>query len=309
MFDLLGAQRRIFSSSLKPLERLVALAICNFYSHTNPKPFPGVAELSFRTGLDRKAVMRAITGLEVAGALRVDRAHGVSNRYNLAGIMSLPARARNQSPTDTSPSETPVPLGDDTSPSGGTGTSPSGGTLSNQVSNQTKEPITHAPERSEGTAPVVAGSSKTKKAKGSKPKKAPKAKFEPAPSAHKMATDAYFVEFERNRGCKPVFGGVEGKAVTALLEKLDKLGGAEEACKRIRHAFASFRRSSITIVAIAKDPDAFTSLEVPRGVASAQHGPNDTDVIANARRASGQRVPAPRQPNRGYDATAHAEKL
>ncbi|MEO8905513.1 MAG: helix-turn-helix domain-containing protein [Polyangiaceae bacterium] len=274
-FDLVSAQRHVFTSTLKPLERLVALAICDFYSRKSPNPFPGVSELSFRTGLDRKAVMRAVRGLETAGAIRVAREPGLSNRYELARLMALPARDRDQSPRDTGPSETPVPVGDVTSPSGGTTTSPSGGTLRNPLKEPSKEPKIPEPYRLEVSTSV--GEFQKPKTRGAKKPKAPAF----ADGAHKQVTDCYCTAFEAQHGRKPAFDGSDGSAVNRLLGKLK--GDPAEACRRVRNAFASWRAGSVTIRDIASKPDAFASAEAPRGGVGVQKGPNDADLIARMR--------------------------
>jgi hypothetical protein len=98
IFDMLAAQKRVFASGLKPLERLVALALVGRWSRSSPRPFAGVDVLAADTGLDRKAVMRALGGLRAAGAIEV---HGGERRrtfYELAPLMLLVPQ-RDQSPT------------------------------------------------------------------------------------------------------------------------------------------------------------------------------------------------------------------
>lgn len=111
-FNLLGAQRRIFTSTLKPLERLVALAILDFWSRKSGRPFPGVETLTRCTGLSRMAVIRAIKGLEDADAIAVHRMNGKPNLYELGGLMTLEP---DQSPRGTGIGERPVSERDRTS--------------------------------------------------------------------------------------------------------------------------------------------------------------------------------------------------
>jgi hypothetical protein len=93
-FDLLTAKRRIFESNLKPLERLTGLALLDHWSRGSPEVFPSIRRLSRWTGLGRCAVMRALAGLERAGAIRPTRRDGIRSSYNLSLIMTLPVSLR-----------------------------------------------------------------------------------------------------------------------------------------------------------------------------------------------------------------------
>jgi hypothetical protein len=68
----------IFGSILKPLERLVALALVE----SLPNAAPSVQLLCARTGMHRTAVMRAIQGLELSGMLTVVREDGRRSVYH-----------------------------------------------------------------------------------------------------------------------------------------------------------------------------------------------------------------------------------
>lgn len=260
--------KEVIRTSTSASERMLLLALVEFA----PNIEPAIATIAKMMGMDARSVTRLVNSCREKGLLAVELRPGLgrdaTNRYSLLyprhtvtpdTVSPLTKTAVTPDKNDTYPRHTV--------------------TQSRQEADNEADKIPE-PDRLEGTAPVSSVSSKSKKAKSSKPKKA---KFEPAPGAHKQVADFYFAEFERSRGCKPVFGGAEGRAVGGLLEKLDGRGGADEACKRVRNAFASFRGASVTILAIAKDPDAFAKLEVPRGTVAAQRGPNDADVIARAR--------------------------
>ncbi len=121
-FDMLGAQRRVFESDLKPLERLICLALLDHWSVANPFPFPGVDRLARVTGLDRTAVMRNLTELLQRGALRlveVDKEtgevrivtkprNGARRNYDVRPLASLPVAQSNRSRRATGRAEQPV---------------------------------------------------------------------------------------------------------------------------------------------------------------------------------------------------------
>ncbi len=101
MMDLLGGQRRVFNSKLKPLEKLLALALLDNWSPSSPEPWPSLSELQRKTGLSRHAVLAAIRGLLAQGAIAVStrrptvggavvRGAKPTNHYGLTGLMTLP---------------------------------------------------------------------------------------------------------------------------------------------------------------------------------------------------------------------------
>lgn len=105
-FDLLAAQRRVWQSSLKTLEKIVALAILDHWSTESPYPFPGIEQLGDWTSLERCSVMRALTGLLQRGALIAghisggrfvpEHRSGQSRAYDVRPLMSLAAAPRRQ---------------------------------------------------------------------------------------------------------------------------------------------------------------------------------------------------------------------
>ena len=84
----LRAQRAVFESDLATPSKIVLLALIDHYSHDRPMPFPGAARLAHWTGLNRRTVGRAIKDLERRGAVKVQRRRGVSNRYDLSGLVA-----------------------------------------------------------------------------------------------------------------------------------------------------------------------------------------------------------------------------
>lgn len=91
-FDLIGAQRRVFRSGLRPFERLVALALLDHWSR-NRDTFPSVARLAEWTGISERSVKTCLAGLEAAGAIRVARVRGRPNIYDLTPLATLPTSA------------------------------------------------------------------------------------------------------------------------------------------------------------------------------------------------------------------------
>lgn len=75
-FDLRDARRKVFMSELKPLEKLVALALLDHWSAARTEPFPSIARLANWTSASRCTVMRALAGLEQAGAIVPTRKTG-----------------------------------------------------------------------------------------------------------------------------------------------------------------------------------------------------------------------------------------
>lgn len=118
-FNLLSAQRRIFRSTLRPLERLVALALLDHWSKESPRPWPSLRALSDHTGLSRRAVWGALQGLAASGAIRIHLQRPTrdgapipnvkpTNHYDLKGLLSLPVHEVHQCTSDTSAGDAPV---------------------------------------------------------------------------------------------------------------------------------------------------------------------------------------------------------
>ena len=93
MIDLLGMQRAVWRSARTTTEKIVLLAIADFYSDRSPEPWPSVPTLAERCSLGRTAVLEAISGLERDGVLVVRRVQGRPNRYDLSRVTPLLARA------------------------------------------------------------------------------------------------------------------------------------------------------------------------------------------------------------------------
>lgn len=122
-FDLLEVQRRVFRSGLRPMERLVALALLDHWSPRRPKPWPSIPTLEQATGLGRRAVMTAVQGLTRSGAVRVElrrptqdgKPDGVpipgakpTNHYDLSGLMRLPGHEKHRCTKSTGAADAPV---------------------------------------------------------------------------------------------------------------------------------------------------------------------------------------------------------
>ena len=71
MIDLLGMQRAVWRSARTTTEKIVLLAIADFYSDRWPEPWPSVPTLAERCSLGRTAVLEAIAALERDGVLVV----------------------------------------------------------------------------------------------------------------------------------------------------------------------------------------------------------------------------------------------
>lgn len=106
MSDLLGMQRAVWRSGRTTTEKIVLLAIIDYYSESSQQPWPSVPTLSERTSLGRTAVLEAIAGLERDGVLFVRREHGRPNRYDLSRVCVAlaPVREADPSATRTTPS-------------------------------------------------------------------------------------------------------------------------------------------------------------------------------------------------------------
>jgi biotin operon repressor len=92
MIDLLGMQRAVWRSARTTTEKIVLLAIADFYSDRSPEPWPSVPTLAERCSLGRTAVLEAIAALERDGVLVVRRVPGRPNRYDLSHVTPLLAR-------------------------------------------------------------------------------------------------------------------------------------------------------------------------------------------------------------------------
>jgi hypothetical protein len=149
-FDLIGAQRVVFNSALRPSERLILLAVLDHWSPESRNPFPGIALLRKKTGLARQTVLDAVDSLVVSGVLpepgklgengqrrsgcrfvydiekavhNLDRLNP-SNRYtNKTGRKSTPRKpkgsvrpATGKNPNRSSSGEKPVYPGEESSP-------------------------------------------------------------------------------------------------------------------------------------------------------------------------------------------------
>jgi len=82
------ARRRIWTSELKSLEKLVLLALLEHWSATT-ETFPSCARLALFTGLSERAVKSSLAALERAGFMMVERNTGRSNRYDLTPLFRM----------------------------------------------------------------------------------------------------------------------------------------------------------------------------------------------------------------------------
>jgi Helix-turn-helix domain len=87
--DLLGMQRAVWRSTRSTTEKIVLLAILDFYSDSSPQPWPSVATLAARTSLGRTAVLDALASLEGNGVVAVRRVAGRPNHYDLSRIVAV----------------------------------------------------------------------------------------------------------------------------------------------------------------------------------------------------------------------------
>ena len=92
MIDLLGMQRAVWRSARSTTEKIVLLAIADFYSDRSPEPWPSVPTLAECCSLGRTAVLEAIASLERDGVLVVRRVPGRPNRYDLSRITPVLAK-------------------------------------------------------------------------------------------------------------------------------------------------------------------------------------------------------------------------
>jgi hypothetical protein len=97
--DLLAMQRAVWRSGRTTTEKIVLLAVIDYYSEASPEPWPSVPTLSKGTSLGRTAVLEAIAGLERNGVLVVRREHGRPNRYDLSRLCVALAPGREADPS------------------------------------------------------------------------------------------------------------------------------------------------------------------------------------------------------------------
>jgi hypothetical protein len=252
-FNLTKAQRRIYTSNLRPLERLVALALLDHWSKKFPQPFASISRLQQWTGLSRHPVVAALRGLRERGAIVVTESkNGSKSTYDLTPLMHLPVHEKHRSEPETSAPDAPVKVDEPVheKPTAGAPDAPQpvhvfSQTSINSAAIPPKEPhegtnrrnhISRASARKGSQVPLLAGEG------------------EPRQSDHQIVVDFYVVAYRSEHGEAPVFTSEEGSAVKRLLKKA---GSAEKACEFIRRAFASFRKKTVTIQAIARDPSAF----------------------------------------------------
>lgn len=210
-FDILGAQRLVWESSLRSPEKLTMLALLDHWSKASRAVFPSTARLARMTSQGKRTVIRAIADLERSGALTVTRRVGQSNTYTLRPELA-PKADPDQCQSGTGATESPVP---ERHPTGATGAPP-------------PVPERHPKEPSEGTQvrnPYSArstsrpksGSSSGSSKKAKKAPAKPKAQPTPVPGAHDLKVH-YVETFEKHRGAKPEFGKRWSRAVKAFGE-------------------------------------------------------------------------------------------
>ncbi len=86
MSAFLAMQRDVWTSARTANEKLVLLALIDFYSEASREPFPSIATLTARSSLGRTTVLDALAALERDGVLAVRREFGHPNRYDLASV-------------------------------------------------------------------------------------------------------------------------------------------------------------------------------------------------------------------------------
>lgn len=206
---LLKAQRRVFSSTAKPLERLVALALLDHWSAKSMVVFPSFDRLESWTGLCRHAIDSALRGLEAAGLVRVERKRGCPSRYNLAPLFAK------QTSDETSAPDALV-------------------TSAPDALLQTKQAVhqTHHSSAPDALLPVHQTHSKEPKKepkKGSTTSPLAKSGKSPHPNAHALKVH-YIETFRATRGTEPVFAESQwSRAMKALGQLSDAAGGLEKA--------------------------------------------------------------------------------
>ncbi len=92
MIDLLGMQRAVWRSARSTTEKIVLLAIADYYSDSSPEPWPSMPTLAERCSLGRTAVLEAIAALERDGVIVVRRVQGRPNRYDLSRVAPVLTR-------------------------------------------------------------------------------------------------------------------------------------------------------------------------------------------------------------------------
>jgi hypothetical protein len=86
-FDPLKAKTAIFfHESLSSSARLVALAIYDFWSRKNPRPFPSTTMLQQMTRLSRPTIIDAIRELAAADVLGAEKADGKATVFDLEPV-------------------------------------------------------------------------------------------------------------------------------------------------------------------------------------------------------------------------------
>lgn len=102
---------------LKPIEKLVLLALANRHNKDTGKCYPSMTCMADDTGANRRSVMRAITELEKRGLITTQRYGGKSNYYHLnIGKVTFQTTSDTESPvtqwhqcqSDTSDRESPA---------------------------------------------------------------------------------------------------------------------------------------------------------------------------------------------------------
>lgn len=212
--DLMAAKRAVFRSALRPLEKLVALALLDHWSRASHEPFPGVNRLAEWTSLDRTTVMRVLGQLEARGAIRIVKRRGRSNTYALGQLELLPVAQRDQSQAATSRTAPPPPV------AGSDGDQSQAATLSNPLSNPLKKPTSSAARKGA--------------ARGSR-KKDPE---EPSADSHQLKIH-YVEEFKKHRGGEePDFGETWSRAMQAFGKLCRRKGGLTGAKGIVSRALA-----------------------------------------------------------------------
>ncbi len=223
--NLLEATRAVFASALPPNEKLVALALLNHWSRGRDT-FPGVNRLVAWTSLSRRSVLRAVQRLEQLGAIRIERAVGLANRYDLSPLAGLTGATQAPVPEghQCQPDTPPVPEGH-----GGSATLAPDQCHTGTRSDPVSDPVSDPKKGSHSSAP-------RKRDSRSSRKKDPE---QPSADSHLLKIH-YVDEYKKHRG-----GGHEpefenwGRAMQAFGKLCQRKGGLDGAKAIVSNALVN----------------------------------------------------------------------
>ena len=79
-------RRAVLRSNLRTTQKIVLVALCDYWSRAQPTPFPSETKLAGDTSLSERAVRNAIRQLEEAGVLSISRRKNRNNRYDIRAV-------------------------------------------------------------------------------------------------------------------------------------------------------------------------------------------------------------------------------